>query len=59
MNICARPVTLSQRTILVIGAEVRRMGEVDAVGGDAEGAPPDAQRAAQQQAQGDGTQPEE
>ncbi len=43
----------------VIGAEVRRMGEVDAVGGDAEGAPPDAQRAAQQQAQGDGTQPEE
>jgi len=44
----------------VIDAEVRRMGEVDAVGGDAEGAPPDAQQAAQQQAQDEGnTQPEE
>lgn len=37
----------------VIDAEVRRMGEVDAVGGDAEGAPPDAQQAAAQ------VQPEE
>lgn len=49
------PITASQITSedwptrsAVIGAEVRRMGEVDAMGGDAAGAPEDSQQAMQQ-----------